>query len=85
MHVPVWIDGTFDMKIDNKGYESVLEDELIEMHVSLDVKALFRGEALREYIYPKLDVKALFRGEALREYMYPKLDVKALFRGEALR
>ena len=36
------------------------------MYPKLDVKALFRGEALREYMYPKLDVKALLRGEALR-------------------
>ena len=37
------------MKIDNKGYESDLEDELIEIHVDLEVKAVFRSKNLTEY------------------------------------
>ena len=33
-----WLVTSFNIKIDNKGYESDLEDELIEMHVDLEVK-----------------------------------------------
>ena len=35
MHVPEWLVTLFDMKVDNTGCESDLEDELIEMHVYL--------------------------------------------------
>ena len=37
------------MKINNEVYESDLEDELIEMHVDLETKALFKSECLSEY------------------------------------
>ena len=37
------------MKINNKSYESDLEDELIEMHVDLEAKALFQRKNLAEY------------------------------------
>ena len=36
MHVPKWLVTPFDTKIDNKGIESDMEDELIEMHVDLE-------------------------------------------------
>ena len=36
------------MKIDNNGYESDLEDELIEMHVDFEAKALFKRKNLTE-------------------------------------
>ena len=49
MHVPEWLVTPFDMKIDNDGYESGLEVELIEMHVDLEAKALFKRKDLREY------------------------------------
>ena len=39
MHFPGWFVTPCGMKIDNKGYESDLEDELIEMHVYLEAKA----------------------------------------------
>ena len=42
MHVPDWLAIQFDMKIDNKGHESDLEDEPIEMHVDLEAKELFQ-------------------------------------------
>ena len=42
MHVPDRLITPFDMKIDNKGYESDLEDELIEMYVDFEAKALFK-------------------------------------------
>ena len=34
MHVPEWLVTPFDMKIDNKGHESDIEDEHFEMHVN---------------------------------------------------
>ena len=37
------------MKMDNKRYESDLEDDLIEMHVDLKAKALFKSKNLSEY------------------------------------
>ena len=37
------------MKMDNKGYESDLEDEPIEMHMNLEAKALFKSKNLVEY------------------------------------
>ena len=37
------------MKIDNKGHESDLEDEIIEMHVDLEAKALLKGKKIAEY------------------------------------
>ena len=43
MHVSEWIVTPFDVKIDNKGIECDLEDELIEIHVDLEVNALFKG------------------------------------------
>ena len=48
MHVPKWLVTPFDMKIDNKGYESDLEGELIEMHVDLEAKALFKSKNFAE-------------------------------------
>ena len=42
MHVPEWLATIFDMIIDNKDYESDLEDELIEICVNLKAKALFK-------------------------------------------
>ena len=35
MHVPGWLVSPFDMKIINKGHESVLEDKLIGTRVYL--------------------------------------------------
>ena len=49
MHVPDWLPTPFDLKIDNIGYESDLEDEHIEMHVDLEAKALFKIKKLSEY------------------------------------
>ena len=49
MHVSEWLVASFDMKIDNKGYESDLEDELIEMCVDLKVEALFKSTNLSKY------------------------------------
>ena len=40
MHVSDWLLTQFDIKIDNKCYESDIQDEFIEMHVGLDAKAL---------------------------------------------
>ena len=37
------------MKIDNKGYKSDLEGELIKMHVNHEGKALFKRKNLAEY------------------------------------
>ena len=62
MHVPEWLFTPFDMKIGNNGYESDLEDELIEMHVDLEAKSLFKSKNVSEYWsyintaakYPKL-------------------------------
>ena len=47
--VPEWIVTSFELKINNKVYESDLEDELIEMHVDLETKALFKSKCLNEY------------------------------------
>ena len=49
MYVSEWLLSPLDMKIDNKGYESDLEDELIEMHVNFEAKALFKSKTLTEY------------------------------------
>ena len=49
MYVPEWLVTPFDMKIDNKSYESDLEDEHMEMHVDLEAKALFKSKNLAEY------------------------------------
>ena len=37
------------MKTVNKGYQSDLDDELIEMHVDHEAKALFKSKNLSEY------------------------------------
>ena len=66
MHVPEWLVATFDMKIDNKGYKSDLENERIDMRMDLETKALFKSKNLAEYWsnintateYPKLRVVA---------------------------
>ena len=47
MHVPEWLLTPFDMKLDNKGYESGLE--LIEMHVDFEGKKLFNRKKTSEY------------------------------------
>ena len=49
VHIPEWPVTAFDMKIGNKGNESVLGDELIEMQVKLEVKSLFKSKNLAEY------------------------------------
>ena len=49
IHVHEWLAIAFDMKIDNKGYESDVEDERIEMHVDLKAKTLFKSKNLAEY------------------------------------
>ena len=62
MHVPEWLVTLFDIKLDNKSYESDLKHKLIEMHVDLEAKALFKSKNLSEYQsnlntaikYPKL-------------------------------
>ena len=62
MHVLEWQVTPFDMKMDNKGYESDIEDELIEMHVDLKPKMLYKSKNLSDYWsnintatkYPKL-------------------------------
>ncbi|KAF2350822.1 hypothetical protein FHG87_018422 [Trinorchestia longiramus] len=66
MHVPEWLVTPFDMKTDNKSNESDLEDELVEMRVDLEAKALFERKTLTEYWshvrtatkYPKLKARA---------------------------
>ena len=49
MHVPEWHVTPFDVKIDNKGHESYLEDELIEMSVDHKAKALLKSKNLSKY------------------------------------
>ena len=49
MHFPEWLAAAFNVKKDNEGYEFYLEDEVIEMHVDLKAKALFKGKDLSEY------------------------------------
>ena len=49
MHVPEWLVTPFDMKIDNRGYKSELEDEIIKMHVDLAAKVLLKRSNLAEY------------------------------------
>ena len=49
LNVPEWSVTPFDMEIDNKGYVSDLENELIEMHVDLKAKTLFKSKGLSEY------------------------------------
>ena len=39
MQVPKWFVTPFGMKIDNKGYESDLEEKFIEIHVDLKANA----------------------------------------------
>ena len=46
MHVLEWLLAPFDKKIDYKGD---FEEELIEMHVDLKAKLLFKGKNLTEY------------------------------------
>ena len=48
MHVSEWLFTLFAIKTDNEDYESDLEDEFIEMHVDLEVRALFKIANLRE-------------------------------------
>ena len=45
-HVPEWLVTPFDMKVNNKVYESGLEDELIEIHVESETKASFKSKNL---------------------------------------
>ena len=49
MNVPEWFVTQFDVKIDNGGYESDLQDEVIEMPVNLEADALFKRKNLSEY------------------------------------
>ena len=49
MHVLEWLVSPFDVKIDNKSYESDIEDEIIEIHVDLEAKALFKRKYVKEY------------------------------------
>ena len=66
MHVPEWLVTPFEMKTDNKGSESDLEDDLSEMHVDHEAKALVKSKDLCEYWskvnnvtkYPKLRAAA---------------------------
>ena len=61
-HVPQWFVTPLVMKIDNKRHESDSEHELIEMHLVLQPKTLFKSKILCEYwnnintanMYPKL-------------------------------
>ncbi|KAF2367302.1 hypothetical protein FHG87_001946 [Trinorchestia longiramus] len=66
MQVPEWLVTPFDKKTGNKSNESDLEDELVEMCVDLEAKALFERKTLTEYWthvsiatkYPKLKARA---------------------------
>ena len=49
MHVPEWLATPLDMKIDNKVYDSDLEDDLIETHVHPEAKALSKRKKLSEH------------------------------------
>ena len=49
MHVIVWLASPSYMKIDNKGYDSDIEDEHIVMHLDLEAKAMFKSKHLTEY------------------------------------
>ena len=49
MHVPEWLVTPLDMKIDNKGYDADLEEQLFEMHVYLKPKTLFKSKNHAEY------------------------------------
>ena len=49
MHFTEWLVTPFDMKIDNKGYECDLEDELIEINVVPKAKALFKSKNITKY------------------------------------
>ena len=49
MYVPEWLVTPFDMKIDNKDYESDIVDELIDMYVDFEAKTLFKSKNLAEY------------------------------------
>ena len=49
MYAPKRLDTLFDMKIDNIGYESDFVDELIQMHVYIEAKALYKSKNLAEY------------------------------------
>ena len=48
MHVPEWFVCPFDMKIDNRDYQSDITVELIEMYVDIEAKALFKCKNLSE-------------------------------------
>ena len=41
-HVLKWLVTLFDMRIDNEGYESNLEDKLIEMQVDIKTNVVQR-------------------------------------------
>ena len=66
MDVPDFLLTPFDMKIDNKCYESDIEGILNEMHVDLEAKRMIKGEDLSEHwsnintatTYPKLTAVA---------------------------
>ena len=49
MHVLEWLVASYDMKINNIGYETGLEDELIEMHVGLKANVLFKSKNVSDY------------------------------------
>ena len=38
MYVPNWLGSPFNMKVDNKGYESYFENKRIDVHVTLTWK-----------------------------------------------
>ena len=48
IHVPKWLGTPFYVKTDNKVHECDLKDELIETHVDLKAKALFKSKRLSE-------------------------------------
>ena len=49
MYVPERLVTSFNMKLDNKCYESDIQDVLIVMHVDIEAKALFKRKKLSEY------------------------------------
>ena len=49
IHVPDWLATPYDIQINSKGHKFNIEDELIEMHVDLEAKPLFKGKNLAEY------------------------------------
>ena len=50
MHDPDWVVIPFDMKRDNKGCESDVKDEIIEMHMNFEREALFKSKNLSKYL-----------------------------------